>query len=144
MDVGLEQNPGYAGVARVGFGGKLDLMLRLVREHWIATLILAAIAVGGYFNWQDTQQVSKLRAENAALLVKNVAAQCGRGNVVRAYLIVDAGRNAKNPEGRQAAAAAAFPILNCTTGTLGPPPELPESGQQEYLDDFEAKYPVSN
>ena len=47
---------------------------------------------------------------------------CDRGNVVRAYLIVDAGQNRRAPVRRQRAALRLLPILNCSPLGNGKPP----------------------
>lgn len=118
-------------------------MREWLKHNWLGVVVSVLLGYGVYLTVQEVDSVESLRSDNEAAQVEYNAAQCERGNAVRAWIVVDAGRSASNPDGRQAAAEAAFPILNCKTGKLGPPPELPEAEERKYLDAFEAKYPAS-
>lgn len=119
-------------------------MREWLKHNWLGVVVSVLLAYGVFLTSQEIGSVNTIRKENLAAQIESNAAQCKRGNLVRAYLVVDASRNAKNPEGRQAAARAAFPILNCETGKPGPPPNLPQDEQRKYIEDFEAKYPADN
>ena len=82
-------------------------------------LVLFIIGVGtaiGFKLYDDN--ASDIRAANIV--------SCQRGNDVRAYLIIDAGRNAAAPVRRQQSARALFPIVDCRAiADSGKPVALP-------------------
>lgn len=61
---------------------------------------------------------------------------CERGNIVRAYLIIDAGRNARQPVARQESAVDLFPIVDCSAiEDTGRPVGLPRAQADAYISD---------
>ena len=102
------------------------------RERWkgivivglaTALAITIAILVATVISGNTSQDAREHLQKTLAL------GSCTRGNVVRAYLIVDAGNNKSHPRDRAARARRLFPILNCEqTVSLGTPvPLLPRS-----------------
>lgn len=73
-----------------------------------------------------------VRSANQAKAVTAISTvACERRQAVYAYLIIDAGRNKKQPILRQRAAERVFPFIDCE-GSLG-------AGRTVYLPDFKAK-----
>lgn len=73
---------------------------------------------------------------NADRIERNQVASCLRGNDTRAYIIIDAGRNARQPEQRQRSARVLFPIADCEAdavdGGVRQPP-LPDAEADIYI-----------
>lgn len=72
----------------------------------------------------------KLYDDNADDLRSANVASCNRGNDVRAYLIIDAGQNARQPAQRQQRAKDLFPLQDCeAVARDGKPVPLPPDQQ---------------
>jgi len=91
----------------------------------IAATLAGVVALGVAVNTATDRSQDELARTAIELQTKSAC----RGNVVRAYQIVDAGRNARQPVDRQAAARRLLPIVNCRSGE-----PLPLAAQDEYID----------
>lgn len=85
-------------------------MTRTVRAGW-KVLAVAVIVAFGVVTYRAATATSA--GQLAAAVERAAFAQCVRGNAMRAYLRLDASRNARDPEGRRVRADRLFPLLDC-------------------------------
>ena len=102
-----------------------------VHERWMTWAVTAAIFLVGLLSYFTFDALDEAKQGREKLRDYQVIG-CDRGNQLRAFLIVDAGRNARLPLKRQQAALSMFVIADCSDP--GRVVVLPPQERNAYLE----------
>ncbi len=105
--------------------------LNAVHERWLefgAALLIFLVGLLSFFTFQALDEAEQGRTK----LYDYQVVGCERGNQLRAFLTVDAGRNARQPLKRQQSALSLFALADCSDP--GKLVVLPPLERNRYLD----------